>query len=297
MLKIILAFIIAASMKILTAQMMIDTNNIEHHYTRKSFVVREDTARFKDIGDRINGLSRYHFTMNVNFYDLDNSKKYIADVNQDALVAIEGYFQNKQKNGLFTIFIMDSLNPNIRYKIWEETYRNDKLNGSVKAYTLQGKLAASYQYRNDTLVGEAITYAADGIRKLSEIIYDNHPGKYLKKIYNDTTGKLMREEHYENYELNGKVRDYYPNGKIEMDEFFINGKMTGARKHFYPSGAIWHILEYNNGKPWMALGAYLENGRPLNPGNLANGTGSVLFYDEYGNVIETHIFLKGELVR
>lgn len=266
-------------------------------YTRKSFIVNEDTTLFKNSTTKDNGLVKMYYTIHLSFFDLDDTKKFITTIRQDVLNCVEGYYINGKRNGTFLYYIMDSLNPKMRYKIWEQNFKYGKLHGTSKAYTLQGKIAAHYEYKEDSLVGKSILYAADGVSPLEEIIYSSQPGKYIKRNYNDTSGKLEREENYENYELNGKARDFYPNGQVEFEEFYIDGKLNGTRRHFYPSGARWTEVEYRNGKTWNALGSYLENGKPLFPGTLYNGTGALHIRDKYGVIQETYIYLKGEFVK
>ena len=289
-----LSFILSA-----TYGQMIDIENSPHlKYTRKSFIVNEDTSIFKDSPNKEHGLTRTYYAMTLSFFDLDDSKKYVTNVRQNALVCVEGYYINGKRSGTFNHYIMDSLNPNKRFRIWEQTYKNGKLYGSSFAYTLQGKIAAQYEYKEDSLAGKSVLYAADGRSPLEEIIYDKLiRGKYIRRSYNDTSGKLLREELYENYQLNGKARDFYPEGQAEIEEFYIDGKLNGTRKHFYPSGQRWTEVEYRNGKTWTALGSYLENGRPLYPGSLMNGTGVLHIYDQYGVIQESYMYMKGEFVK
>jgi antitoxin component YwqK of YwqJK toxin-antitoxin module len=278
---------------------LIDVADIPNFkYTRKSFVVNQDSLKFKNSPNQNQGLSRVYVSMNLSFFDLDDSKKYVTNIQQFVLACIEGYYISGKRNGRFTHYILDSLNPNVRFKIWEQNFKNDKLYGISQAYTLQGKLAAQYEYKDDSLIGKSVLYAADGRSALEEIIYDKQvKGKYVKRNYNDTSGKLEREENYEKYELNGKARDFYPGGQVEIEEFFIDGKLNGSRKHFYPSGQRWTEVEYRNGKIWTALGSYLENGRPLYPGSLINGSGVLHIYDKYGIIQESYMYMKGELVK
>lgn len=277
---------------------MIDTRDIPNFkYTRKSFLVKEDTIKFKNILTTNQGLTKVYETISLGFFDLDDSKKYVVNVTQELLACIEGNYVNNKRAGIFIHSIMDSLNPQIRYKVWEQNYKNGKKHGMSKAYTLQGKIAAQYEYKEDSLVGKSILFAADGKNMVEEIIYDILPGKYTVRKYNDTSGKLIREEKYEKYELNGKARDFYSSGQVEMEEFYIDGKLNGTRRHFYPSGARWNEVEYRNGKTWTALGAYLENGKPIYPGTLINGTGVLHIYNKYGELQESYMFMKGEFVK
>lgn len=277
---------------------LIDTKDVpEFKYNRKSFVVIRDTAKFKAISNAGNGYSKEYETMTLSFFDLDDSKKIVANITQEVLVCIEGNYLKNKRVGSFVFSILDSLNPQLKFKIWEQNYRNGKRHGISKAYTLQGKLAAQYEYKDDSLTGKSILYAADGQNKMEEVIYDIIPGKFIIRKYNDTSGKLKREELYERYELNGKSRDFYPSGQVEMEEFYIDGKLNGTRRHFYPSGQRWNEVEYKNGKTWTALGAYLENGKPLYPGSLMNGTGVLHIYDKYGELKESYMFMKGDFVK
>jgi antitoxin component YwqK of YwqJK toxin-antitoxin module len=277
---------------------LIDLEDVPHiKYTRKSFVANEDTSKYKDSPNREHGLTRTYFAMTLSFFDIDDSKKYVTNVRQNALACVEGYYINGKRSGTFSHYIMDSLNPSKRFKIWEQTYKNGKLHGISKAFTLQGQVAAQYEFNEDRPIGRSALFAIDAKTPIEEIIYDDSSGKYTKRNYNDTSGKLIREEHFENDILNGKARDFYPNGQVEIEEFYIDGELNGTRRHFYPSGQRWTEVEYRNGKTWTALGSFLENGRPLFPGTLNNGTGVLHIYDKYGQIQESYMFLKGEFLK
>lgn len=278
---------------------MVDLEDLPQiKYTRKSFIANEDTTKFKDSPNREQGLTRTYFAMTLSFFDVDDSRKYVTNVRQIALACVEGYYINGKRSGTFSHYIMDSLNPNKRFKIWEQTYNNGKLHGISKAFTLEGKTAAQYEFNDDRPIGRSVLFGIDAKTPIEEIIYDHtSPGKYVKRNYNDTSGKLTREEHYENDILNGKVRDYYPNGQVEYEEFYINGEVHGTSRQFYPSGVKWVEVEYRNGKVWNIIGSYLENGKPMYPGTLINGTGVFHIYNKYGEVQESYMYMKGELVK
>jgi antitoxin component YwqK of YwqJK toxin-antitoxin module len=272
-----------------------DIPNIK--YTPKKFIVDEDSLRFKNSPNSDEGLTRTYSKASIAFFDTDDSKKHITSRQHTVLTCVEGYFIKGKENGSFYHYILDSLQPQKRYKIWEQTFRNGKRNGICKAFTLEGKLAAQYEYREDTLVNKTTLYAADGVSVLEEVIFGKTPGTYLKRNYNDMSGKLMREELYEKYMLNGTSRDFYETGAVEIEEFYIDGELNGTKRRYYPSGNRWTEVEYRNGKTWTALGSYLENGRPIFPGNLSNGTGVLHIHDKYGNISVSYMFMKGEPVR
>jgi len=272
-------------------------DNPDFKYIKKSFLVYDIDGKYQTTATRDSGLTRNYETMDVDFFDLEDKKTSLVKVQQPVLVCTEGYYFQKKRSGVFIYSILDSLNPQKRYKIWEQNFRKGKLHGKSKAYTLLGQVAAEYDYEDDSLVGKSILYAADGKTIYEEIIYDLERGKYVKRTFNDTSGKLMREESYANYQLNGRARDYYANGQVEMEEFYIDAKLNGTRRHYYSSGKRWNEVEYRNDKTWTALGAYLESGRPLFPGSLSNGTGVLHIYDRYGVLQESYMFMKGDFVK
>ena len=295
--ELLIVFFLCLGINHINSQVINSEDIPDFKYTKKSYLVYDIDGKYQTTASRDSGLTRNYETMDMDFFDLDDRKTSLVRIQQPVLVCIEGYYIDKLKSGTFVYSILDSLNPQKRYKIWEQSFRKGKLNGMSKAYTIQGKVAAEYNYKDDSLVGKSKLYGADGHTIIEEISYDLERGKYVKRTYNDTSGKLMREENYSSYMLNGISRDFYAYGQVEMEEFYIDDKLNGTRRHFYPSGARWTEVEYRNGKTWTALGAYLENGRPLFPGSLSNGTGVLHIYDRYGVVQESYMFMKGEFVK
>jgi hypothetical protein len=159
-------------------------------YTKKSYLVYDIDGKYQTTATRDSGLTRNYETMDMDFFDLDDRKTSLVKIEQPVLVCIEGYYLDKKRSGTFIYSILDSLNPQKRYKIWEQTFKNGKLHGISKAYTIQGQVAAEYNYQDDSIVGKSKLYGTDGKTIIEEISYDLERGKYVKRTYNDTSGKL-----------------------------------------------------------------------------------------------------------
>lgn len=262
-------------------------------YTRKSFLVNVDTSKFVSSQQKDNGLTRTFYTSELEFIDIDDLSTQYVRITQPVMICIEGYYINKKKNGVFNYYIYDSLNPTKRYKIWEQNYKNDKLNGISQSFSIQGKLVSNQEYKDDSIVGRYKFYAIDGKTIKEEIEYLTEKNSWIHRYYNDTTGKLELEEPYQNGVLNGKQKYYYPNGKVENEMLYIDGKINGTRKHYYPSGKIKTEVEYRNGKFWTMLGTYDQNGKKLDGGTLKDGNGYIILYDNNANAKEVYRYIQG----
>lgn len=267
----------------------------EPDYTRKAFVTAVDTNQFKNSTQQSEGLVKRYEVIEFDFFDRSDDGKSLMKINQPVLVYSEGYYVGGKKSGLFHFYIIDSATPNKRYKVWELNYFKDKLNGSVKAYTLQGTIAATFEYLNDSIVGKSAVYSANGKFKTEETEYKKGMTDYIKRTYSDTAGYIISEEVYKNSLLNGKVKTYYPKGGIEYEDFYIDGKMTGTARYYYPSGRLNMELEFRNDKPWNIIGSYSPDGTKRNGGDLKNGNGTIIRYDEKGDGYP-YLYHKGESV-
>jgi len=104
--------------------------------------------------------------------------------------------------------------------IMEESFYLDGLkNGSTKWYNKNDKLLAQYNYVNDTLSGEQLTFYEDG-----------------------TTVKT--KENYKNNKLHGLNIEYFPNGIIKIEGYYDNGEKSGIWKEYDEKGKL--IKTYKN---------------------------------------------------
>src|SRR5262245_53145473 len=104
-------------------------------YTKKHFVATDDTVEFKRIVPGTNGFIRAYLLTNPPIWDVDDDNNtHVLGGSGDVLICLEGQQKNGKKEGTVTVFLIDSLQHDKRYKIWEQTYMNDKLNGEWRYY-------------------------------------------------------------------------------------------------------------------------------------------------------------------
>src|SRR6185436_4826346 len=120
-------------------------------YTKKRFVDYDDPKEFVRVVPEKNGLLRTYLLISPEIWDLDDEQSTYVKGGQQALVCIEGQRKNGRREGIYTAYLLDSADHKKRYKIWEQTYTGDKLNGQWKTYTLKGGLVRFQTYKNDSL--------------------------------------------------------------------------------------------------------------------------------------------------
>ncbi|GGB24356.1 toxin-antitoxin system YwqK family antitoxin [Puia dinghuensis] len=260
-------------------------------YTEKHFVREEDPKEFVPIVPK-SGFTRTYLLGQVGIMDLDDNHTTYIKYGTKALLCIEGEYQNNQREGVFTFSLIDSLDHKKRYKLYEQTFKANKLNGEWRTYTLAGKLNNVQHYSNDSLDGLSRTYWIDGKSIVEERQYSNGRANYILRKYSppDT---LEREITFVNNAPNGAAKVFYPSGIVKDEVTLKDGALIGIRRYYYPSGKIWSEAEYKNGKPWTAIANYTADGQKRNPGTLKNGNGTMILYDDDGTVRQTLRFIEG----
>lgn len=265
-------------------------------YTIKHFVSADNPKEFIRINPLKDGFYRDYQLTIMEIWDLDDRNTTYVKTGRKVLVCIEGELKNGQRQGLFTTYIMDSLDHKKRYKLREQQYEGNRLNGEWRNYTLKGNLVSFQTFKNDSLNGIARSYWIDGKAVMDEREYFNGQGKYTLKEY-EPGGQLMKESQVVNGVPNGLAKRYYPSGKIRDEVMLVNGLPNGLRKYYFPSGKLWVEQEMKNGSPWTVIANYTEDGQKRDPGTLKDGNGTVILYNEKGGTIrETLVYRNGKLV-
>ena len=280
---LILLFIIALSFSGYTQQ---------PHYTQKYLVSYLDTVLFKPIVPKGNGLVRSFITANPEVWDTDDNNTTYIKSGTKALICIEGLYKNDKREGLFSFYLIDSFDHSKRYKIWEQDFINNQLNGKWKTFTLKGTIVRYQTFKNDSLNGVARDYWIDGKKIMDEREYFNGRNKFIIRKYYET-GSVKQETMIENGILNGPAKEFYEDGKIMEEVYFKNGEYDKTRKYYFPNGQLWIEQEYKNGLRWNVIANYDEKGNKRNAGTLKNGNGTVILYNEDGTVSETLTYKNG----
>ena len=258
----------------------------------RKFVRIEDSTEFKDSKPVGDGPVRTYETTVLQVYDLDADGSTYTANRQQALLCIEGQLKNNKKDGVFTCYLIDNADHSIRYKVWEQTFLNNKLNGQWRTYTLGGGLVKFQTYRNDSLNGVSRTYWIDGKSIMEETEYVNGRNKFIQRTYYKN-GNVESEMPYDNGKTTGTIRRYYETGKIEEVQEMKNGRADGVRKYYYPNGQLWGEQVYKAGKNWEIRSSFTSKGQRRKAGTLRNGNGTIIYYNEDGSVKEVKSFVNG----
>lgn len=262
-------------------------------YTPKELVSVFDTVEFKEIHPTENGFERSYLASNqFEIWDLDDDSTTYIKWGTDALLCVEGHLKNHKREGTFNFFVIDKANHSKRYKIWEQNYSNDKLNGLWTTFTLRGTLVSTRMLKDDSLNGISRQFWIDGKTITEEEEFFNGRNKFIIREFGKG-GKMKSEMPYENGVVSGTRKTFYYDGSIQETMDFRNGIADGTRKYFYPNGQVWIEQEYKNGKPWSVVANYTDKGQKRDAGTLNDGNGTIIFYNEDGTVREVVNYVNG----
>lgn len=265
-------------------------------YTEKHFVNSFDTIEFKYIRPQGDGFSRTFLLTSVTCYDLDDDSTTFLKTTDSVFLCIEGYRKGNKREGVYTFYLIDKDDHTKRYRLWEQTFKNDKLDGQWRTYTLRGTLFSIRTFSNNLLIGLSQNYWIDGKTVLEEFVYQGDEQNYLYKDFYPNKN-IQSEFIYKNGKLNGICKKYYPGGTIQEYAEFKDGAFHGTRRYYYDNGQVWIEQNYKDGKYWEVVANYTKEGKKRDAGTLKNGNGTVIYYDEDGSIRETETLRNGEVVK
>lgn len=264
-------------------------------YTPKHFVNYFDTTEFKIVYSKSGtGPISTYILVGMEFYDTDDADTTAVMGGGNCLINIRGFEKNKKKEGIFTTYLIDSADHSKRYKVYEQTYKNDKLNGEWRIYNLKGTLVMMATYRDDSLEGIRREYWIDGKTIMSETEHFRGTARIIDRAY-WPSGKLKHETSVLHDKMDGLAKEYYEDGSLKREAMFVNGSMNGMFKYYYPGGKLWIEQVFKDDKPWEVRGNYDQSGKPREKGTLKNGNGTVYLYNEDGTVREIETYINGVL--
>jgi antitoxin component YwqK of YwqJK toxin-antitoxin module len=266
-------------------------------YNFKSFVREIDSTEFKVIYPKKDGFLRtYIAATDIQIWDIDDDNTTYMMGSENVLLCFEGHQKDNKKDGVYNIYIIDSSDHSKRYRIWEENYSNDKLNGEWRTYTLRGTLVRSQTFKNDSLNGITRDFFIDGKTVSEEKEYFNGHNKYVRKQFYKN-GQVSVEAHYADGKMNGNRTEYYEDGTQKETAEFKDGLFNGVRKYFYPNGQLWIEQIYRNGKSWTVVANYTDKGQKRDAGTLHEGNGTIVFYNEDGTVRQIVTYIDGDEIK
>lgn len=260
-------------------------------YTKKNLVPLPDTTKFIDSVPTKDGFSRKYLAISPILFDVDDNNTTRIKIMGETLVCVEGPMRNGLKTGLFTFYVIDSIDNKKRYKIWEQDFVSDKLNGQWKTFDLSGRLVRYFTFNNDSLHGMVKEYWIDGTVVGEQEFFNGSQNFHAKQFSRE--GVIEKEISIVNGVPHGIAKEYYPNGKLKEMSTFKNGELDGIRTYYYPTGRTWSEYEHRNGKTWTIVANYDEKGKKRDAGTLKNGNGTIKYYNDDGTLRETVLFKDG----
>jgi antitoxin component YwqK of YwqJK toxin-antitoxin module len=165
---------------------------------------------------------------------LTTTVQHILRGGQNALLCIEGYCKNDKKEGIFTTFLVDSADHSKRYKIWEQHFSNDKLNGQWTTYTLHGTITNLQTFKDDSLNGVTRMFWIDGRSIMEE-----------NEFFNGRNKRLHREfyKHGKSWKI---VANYTDKGEKRAAGTLNDD--TGTIIFYNEDGSVREVISYVNGE-------------------------------------------------
>lgn len=206
---------------------------------------------------------------------LKSGNGYIISYHPNGTISGKVNLLNAQVNGLYQAFYETG-------KMQSSfTYSNGKLDGEFNEYFENGALMSKGNYTNERLNGVVVYYHPNG-KKLGSIKYSLDKPETLLEFFDENgkqilsngtgvelnyhrNGKIMNRIHFTNSCRDGKAEWYYDNGQLSES---FNFKYSEKQK---PMGLWWDVLE-----------SYTRTGKKRDAGDLKNGKGTMIIYDENG---------------
>lgn len=233
---------------------------------------------------------------------LNHSKRY--------KVAEQTYFNGKLNGEWRTYFLNEKLAKITNYKndslhgIYRKYWIDGKtiedeieyINGSttyiVRTYYKSGKIKTEASFKNGLLNGISKTYYENGqVQEITNISMNQ--GNGITRRYYES-GKLMEVFNMINGQITGIVKYYYENGNLMQELNMTDGEIHGILKYYHENGNLWSIEEYKNGMRWNAIANYTNKGIKRNPGTLKNGTGTLILYNDEGEIKQILSIVNGQ---
>ncbi|MCC1483427.1 toxin-antitoxin system YwqK family antitoxin [Winogradskyella immobilis] len=207
------------------------------------------------------------------------------------------------------------LKNDFRHGLWKEYYPDtgDLYEKSIFERGVLSESIAFYKKSEELLF----------VRKLtSNNIYETqtyHPNKNIKsngKMLIEEYGKFKRIGTWSLYNENGKlyrllsnddnevtVIDFYENGKKSTETILKLDQIQGIRNLYYKNGQLRQAIEYKTitdkkgSRTSINRGvvAFDKEGNLIDDGNLIDGNGTVIIYNEEGNISEIVTYKENKL--
>lgn len=143
------------------------------------------------------------------------------------------------------------------------------------------------------------------IKESRTSIYDDGVGKYyildiiedgMAKEYSD--GKLVKEFHYKNGELDGEYKEYFKNGNLKVEGFYEKGKAKGIFKSYFVTGELYQEKIFNDENVLGEIKEYFKTGELYSDGKLFDEKKSAFhkIYSIFGDIVKSEEYIDGKKI-
>jgi antitoxin component YwqK of YwqJK toxin-antitoxin module len=258
--------------------------------TMPDLVRDRDSTTFKNILPGKNGFTRIYQVADPDVSFISSASKTRIGLPGSVLMCEEGTLVNGQRNGLFTTYVTDNTDHHKRYKIHEQNFKNNLLDGHWKAYDLGGTLKYDMMFTQGRQSGFSVYYGPDGKTVTETCQFANDSMAVMTKFED---GKKQQVQTLVNGIKNGTGTVYYANGSIMSTAIFLNGQFNDTLKYYYPNGVLWTEEIFKNGLDWTVLNNFDSTSKTRDAGTLKNGNGTRILYTEEGEVRQVVTYLNG----
>ena len=148
--------------------------------------------------------------------------------------------------------------------------------------------------KNDTTIKKIERY--NEFEVLIEEGVINNEGKYAGEVnWYYENGTIKIKGYYNDKTPYGNWIEYYNTGEIMANYSFINGMKEGSYYYYHINGQLWTERIYKSGLLWEIISNYDKNGNAIDHGDIVEGTGTVIVYNENGIIQTTLIYKNGIL--
>ena len=163
----------------------------------------------------------------------------------------------------------------------EGFYFNDMMDGNWKYFYRSGKLKHQVVFSKGIYVKSLGEYYENGNLKCSDSVSGK---KEIVKRFTQMS-ELYKETVYFNKTRIRVTYYYLQSGKPRV--VIMNDQDTAVTKitRYYENGTVRSVLLKRNDLPYTGLGAFDPDGRPIDQGNLSEGNGTLITYQDTSFVL------------
>lgn len=187
-------------------------------------------------------------------------------------IKAEGEYKDGLKEGLWTFYYE---NGNIEQRGY---YKKGKMTGEWKWYNIEGKLKKIENYEMGKEEGDYVEYDDSGkvivkgkyfdgekvsiwtyycgdVMEYGKYVDDEKDSTWIVKYDNNNIAEI---KNYVKGVLNGKYKEYYPDGKLRLEGYYDMGKKKKKWYFFDKNGVLYLTIQYRNDKEYKINGTKVK---------------------------------------